>query len=173
MKMHDKFLVLGLFLFCLFLISLLFGLRFNLSHSFPPGIYWLDNVWPQKGDLVVFCPPNTDFFKLAKDRGFLPTGRCPGNYRPLIKKIVAVSGDKISINAKGVFVNGEKQQNSRPLKADLNGLPLPTIFYENYILPDGKVLLLSDYHPLSFDGRYTGLADASSIQGKLNSLMTW
>jgi len=33
------------------------GARINITSSFPPGIYWVVDKAPAKGDLVMFCPP--------------------------------------------------------------------------------------------------------------------
>lgn len=174
MTTSSKFLMLSLLVFSLFLISLLSGLRFNFSHSFPPGIYFMTSeAWPKKGDLISFCPPRTRAFALAKERGYLPGGVCPGDYRPLMKKIAAVSGDILSINSDGVFVNGVFQKNSRPFEQDLQGQKMPNASLNHYTIPKGKVLLLSDYNALSFDGRYFGLVDESSIRGILRPIITF
>jgi len=38
-------------------------------------------------------------------------GVCEGNFRPLIKRVIGVTGDRVEINA-AVFVNGEEVENS-------------------------------------------------------------
>jgi len=45
----------------------------------PPGTckYRLAETLPQKGDAVLFCPPDTALFQKAKDFGYLHAGLFP------------------------------------------------------------------------------------------------
>jgi type IV secretory pathway protease TraF len=69
---------------------------------------------------------------------------------------VAVEGDGVSIDEYGVTVNGQQLDNSVPLLSDLAGRPMPVCRLQGYRLRRGEVLLMSDYSPISFDGRYFG-----------------
>ena len=61
----------------------------------------------------------------------------------MIKKILALPGDRITIAGQGVSVNGERTPNSTPRQADTEGNPLP--FNEtNDTLRTAQVLLMSD-----------------------------
>lgn len=163
---------LGLVVF-VFLMAAHIGLRLNSSNSLAPGFYWLNTQQEaRKGDIVFFCPPNGEVFQLAKQRGYLKFGRtCPGGFRPLIKKISAVTGDVISLTPKGLVINGALQKNSMPLPKDLQNRPMPT--WLPTVIPQAHALFLSDYNRLSFDGRYFGPVHIGHIQGVATPLFTW
>ncbi len=46
-----------------------------------------------RGDIVSICPPDTAVFRAARARGYVPYGRCPGGYEPLLKPVAAIAGD--------------------------------------------------------------------------------
>jgi type IV secretory pathway protease TraF len=53
-------------------------------------------------------------FDLAKSTGYIDPNLF-GGYQPMIKRIVADSGDIISVTDQGVIVNGSLIPNTRPL----------------------------------------------------------
>lgn len=130
---------------------------FNTSPSFPLGLYVKTHLPPAKGDLVLACPPDTPAFREALHRRFLSPGFCPAGTGAIIKRLVAVTGDTVRIAEEGVYVNGERLENSQRQDfrlADMEHLPIERI------LTKEEVLLMSP-HPLSFDGRYFGVLPAS------------
>ena len=149
------------------------GLRFNTTASVPLGFYWLTVTSPRKGDLVLFCPPNSAIFREAQQRGYLGVGNCPNGTGYLIKKVMAVQGDIIAINDQGVMVNSRLVSNSRPLTKDKQGRPLMPYMLHNYQLQENELLLLSDYNPYSFDGRYFGIVLKDNGCGVLKRLWVW
>jgi len=113
---------------------------------------------------------NVDAVALGFRRGYIGAGFCPGGYGYVIKKIVGLPGDRITITGKGVSVNGETIPNSTPRQADTAGSPLP--FREvAYMLGTAQVLLMSDYNPKSFDGCYFGLVEETGIKGVLRLML--
>lgn len=149
-------------------ITLLYysGWRINTTASMPIGIWKLT---PAKtyhtGQIVVICPPDTPVFKLAKARYYLTRGLCPGGYEPLIKPIVAVAGDTVSITAEGMMVNQQLIPHSRPLAHDAQNRPLPQLRQGTYPVLPGTVWIIATGNPGSFDGRYFGALPISQIQG--------
>jgi conjugative transfer signal peptidase TraF len=167
-------------LFCLALASpllvlalaLLCGFRVNHTHSFPVGVYWTIPKHPEKGDLVMFAPSVTPVFNLALVRGYIgPGGLQP--YEHMLKRIVAVEGDTVSVDETGVTVNGRQLNNGVPLPRDLAGRPMPVCRLQGCRLQPGEVLLMSDYSPISFDGRYFGPVQAAQIQSVVRPVWTW
>lgn len=152
-------------------LAWLAGFRMNITPSFPEGIWRLESGSVKKGMLVMFCPPNSSIFQTAKHRGYIPFGFCPGWYTPMIKRIVAVSGDHVRVSKAGVFVNGVRLKNSSLLKKDSAGRPLPCA--SSGIVPQGSVWLMSDYNPRSFDSRYFGPLSAKRIKGRTKLEFPW
>jgi conjugative transfer signal peptidase TraF len=143
----------------------------NLTNSYPIGIYksLKDNSKFNKDDLVIFCPPDNEIFKNAKELGYLKNGFCPGGYIKMMKKIAAVPGDKIQI-ANYVYVNNVKQVNSQVFYEDSKGNKLPKI-NKSFVLENDEYLLLSDYAIRSFDGRYFGPIKKNRIEKKMKAIL--
>ena len=104
------------------------------------------NKKPQKGEIVVFKSP-------------LKTP--DGKEKLLIKRIIAVPGDALKIEAGKVFINGK--------------LVLEDYLKETYtrgnidlIIPKGKIFVMGDNRGNSLDSRdgLLGLIDSSDIIGK-------
>jgi len=149
------------------------GGRFNISKSLSLGLYWISNDPVQKGSYVMFCPPQNSVFSAAKDRGYIGAGFCPGNFGPLMKKVLAAKGDQVVITAGGVTVNGELLPFSKPLSADGLGRPLPQLLGETFTLGDDDLLLMSDRSATSFDARYFGLIHRNQITSTIRPGFTW
>lgn len=149
------------------------GFRVNITPSVPVGLYRITDDPLAKGRLVIFCPPESAVFDEALRRGYLGAGFCPGGYGTLIKKILAAQGDRVSVSAQGVTINGERVPNSAQVSADPSGRPLPAYRADRWVLADQQVLLLSDFSPRSFDGRYFGAIDIRQIRGVLTPVFTW
>lgn len=65
------------------------GFRINLSTSYPIGLYQITPTSKfQLGELVAFCPPDTDTIKQAREYGYLQYGFCPSGTAPLLKRIM-------------------------------------------------------------------------------------
>jgi conjugative transfer signal peptidase TraF len=104
---------------------------------------------PQRGDLVAFRLPADPAFGLAVTHRFVQPGEC------MLKRIAAVEGDVVTIDYAGVMVSG-RLENSKPLPVDVAGRPVPQCRLQDYRLAPDEVLLMSDYTPIGFDGRYFG-----------------
>jgi signal peptidase I len=103
---------------------------------------------PERNDVVVFVSPvdhSTD----------------------LIKRIVAVAGDRVEIKAKRLYVNGEPVEDVHAHFTDSsvsqNG---PRDNLGPIIVPEGKVFVLGDNRDKSYDSRYWGFANVEDIKGK-------
>ena len=118
-------------------------------------------------------PPASAIFKLAKKRGYLAAGPSPAGTCGLIKQVAALSGDRVTIGVQGVQVNGVLLKNSAPRPADEAGRPLRAYELSDYALRSEEVLLMSDYNPASFDGRYFGPLSKTTIQSVIVPVITW
>ena len=95
--------------------SILFGNRLivNRTHSLPVGLYYWSDSPIKKGSIVLFKPDrNIGGQQLGFDRGY------EARRLPLLKRIVALAGDVISVSSSGVSVNGQLLPNSAPLSHD-------------------------------------------------------
>lgn len=148
------------------------GLRLNTSASVPRGFYRLSWEAPKLGDYVAVCPPQDEIFELAKERGYVGLGHCPGGYRALIKVFAAGPGDHVRIDETGVRVGKRFWPSSAPKLVDAEGRPLTVLSLDRTLDP-GSVLLMSQNCPSGFDARYFGVLSRSDIVGTAVPLLTW
>jgi len=149
------------------------GARFNLTPSIPVGLYWVTQKPIKKGEYVLFCPPQKSAFQEALKRGYINSGWCKGGYGQMMKKVLATSGDMISINSSGVWVNHYLLSFSAPLTQDGHGRKLPSINKAHYTLNPSQLLLMTDQSALSFDARYFGLINQSQVLAVIRPVVTW
>lgn len=143
------------------------GYRVNLTPSMPVGVWQVaaDNEFA-RGDVVWACPPDTSALRHAHRYGYIPAGFCPSGMAPLLKPVVAVAGDMVTLSEAGLIVNGNLVPNSAPLRADGHGIPLPRLPFGSGVVRDGQVWLISSYNPASFDSRYFGPVSAALVDGR-------
>ena len=139
-------------------------LVFNPSDSVPRGWYRVETADElHRGDTVlVRLPARVQAF--AAQRGYLPDGV------PLLKRIEALPPQRVCIRGRVVFVDGHAVATA--LAHDSQQRSLPT-WSECRALAAGEVFLLSDSHPASFDSRYWGPINASSVIGSAQPLWSW
>ena len=161
-----------LLVFVLYCVTYALGIRINTTPSIPVGVYRLTDDPMIKGSYVYFCPPLTPVFDMAKDRGYISGGYCPGGFGHMMKKILAVKSDGVTIGADGVHVNGMLLPSSTPILVDGAGRPLPK--YEvSKVLGNDEFLLMADNNVRSFDGRYFGAVNRTQIEGVIRPVFTW
>jgi len=144
------------------------GIRINTSPSLPIGLYQVASG--PDATLVEFCPPEP-YGSMANARGYRQSGACPDGGAPLMKPVVARSGDVVSVSERGVAVNGRGLLNSVPLTRDTEGRPLTRWPYGTYTVQPGTIWVVSGYHPRSLDSRYFGSIPVSLIRNRLRPLL--
>lgn len=149
------------------------GARFNTSKSIPQGLYWMTKKPIQKGEYVLFCPPQKAIFEKALRRGYIHSGFCPGGFGYMMKRVVATQGDVVSINSWGVWVNNRFVEHSVPHPADEQGRTLPELNLRQYQLNNSELLLMTDQSTMSFDARYFGLITRSQVKAVISPVLTW
>ena len=159
-------------LFVLSIGAKISGIYINTTSSFPVGFYKVVDEPIVSGAYVAFCPQQDEVFDMAKVRGYINPGDCPGGYGLLLKRVFAQSGATVFIDQEGIFVNGEHLPNSAQLKTDAEGHALPQ-YRLQAVLNDSEYLLLSDLNPQSFDARYFGLIARDQIQLVVRPIFTW
>jgi conjugative transfer signal peptidase TraF len=157
--------------FALGCTALAVGVRFNGTPSFPAGFYMVSGKHAGKGDLVLVDVSTLPEFTVAKSRGYLNVAYSPVG--KIMKRLVGVTGDRVTIDSTGVEVNGIRLKNSAPLKCDAAERPMVYYPLKDYVLGPGEVLLMSEFNPSSFDSRYFGPLHASTVEATVRPLWTW
>jgi conjugative transfer signal peptidase TraF len=143
------------------------GYRMITTSSVPVGLWKVKPVQQsvQRGQFVWFCPPDTSVFRLARQRGYIPEGDCSGGYRHLLKPVVAITGDRVTVGLKGIAVNGLTLLNSTQLSRDGAGRMIPKMTEGDVVVEKNTVWVISVYHQKSFDSRYFGAIPFQKIEG--------
>ena len=130
----------------------------NPSASAPIGYYWVAE-YDFNSDLKIgsyaVIPTPIEYRLMAAERHYLPFNV------PLIKKVVAISGDEICRQRLTVFINGKPV--AVALTADRKGRKLPK-WTGCYLLQNDEFFALMNAKD-SFDGRYFGALKTKDIIG--------
>lgn len=144
------------------------GLRCNVTPSMPVGLYRLVEGLPDRGDPVAFCLDSCGVFPdLAKEREYLKPGSCACGLCPLLKKLAALPGDTLVIDAEGIHIlppggaDFRLWPHSRIKTVDSQGRPVPSALTAG-VIPPGQALTLGQ-HPGSFDSRYFGFVPLAAL----------
>jgi conjugative transfer signal peptidase TraF len=137
-------------------------LVWNASASAPLGLYRVVSAAPKHGDLVLVRAPES-IAHLGAERGYLPLDV------PLVKRVVALSGDHVCALDETVIVNGRVV--AERLKADRAGRPLPWWSHCRALVGDELFLLMGEVSG-SFDSRYFGPVSRANVIGRLVPLWT-
>ena len=136
-------------------------LVWNASASAPIGLYAVDpgtRVAP--GDMFIARIP-ARFRMLAATRHYLPANV------PLVKRVIAATGDEMCALDAAIFVNGRPVAVRRA--ADGMGRPMPR--WNGCVrLRGSQLFLLMTASPSSFDGRYFGISEGADVIGKARLL---
>ncbi len=170
--MAKVILILSIGVFVLSIIARSSGIYINTTPSLPLGFYKIIDEPIQRGAHVAFCPPRSELFDDALAKGYIGGGNFSGGYGLLLKRVLAMAGDTVSINRTGIAVNGELLPNSAQLRTDAHDRSLPQ-YRLDAVLDETEYLLLSDLHPQSFDARYFGLITYHQIQHVVSPVFTW
>ena len=137
-------------------------LRFNHTRSLPRGLYRLTHEPLRRGDLVSACLPQA-VSDLGRRRGYLHSGVCPSGVEPVLKRILAVPGDTVDVDVRGLSLNGVPIEHSASVQTDHLGRPLTSFPSGFYHLGRSDYWLLSTYDPMSWDSRYFGPIERANI----------
>ena len=129
-----------------------------------PTIYHLPKLRdPQRGDVVVLTPPETN------------------GKKDFIKRVIALEGETIEIRNRNVFINGRLLAESYKFYYEPENLldesrsgvyPAMEEYFINksnlksYKVPKGKLFVIGDNRDRSFDSRFFGPVPVENIRGK-------
>ena len=83
-------------------------------------------------------------------------GACPGGAGKVLKKIIAVPGDRVSLDAHGLHVNGLSVPGTEPTAADNRGRPLEPLELNESVIPVKSYWVGGTNPARSWDSRYFG-----------------
>ena len=101
--------------------------------------------------------------RLLAERGYLPVGV------PLLKRVAAVSGQRVCRFAHGVTIDGQLVGIARA--RDRRGRPLP-VWSGCQRIARNELFFMNPAAPDSFDGRYFGVLSTRSIIGRATPVWT-
>ena len=128
---------------------------YNDTPSLPRGFYHAEKTDTLAvGDVLRVCVPES-WSAIARRRGYLDRGNCPGNTSPMGKMVVALPGDMVDVRPDGVRVDGRLLSGSTPRLKDSQGRDLDP-FFGWLVLGPGECFAVNTSYSLSFDSRYFG-----------------
>ena len=110
----------------------------------------------------------------SPQRGEVAVFDSPADGTRLIKRVVAVAGDRVDVHDGHLSINGVPLQlgntaaaeqfgtRTAQLDLDMGGGPDVT----DVVVPAGKLLVMGDHRGNSFDGRFFGFVEADKVYGK-------
>ena len=139
------------------LIAVPVKLVWNASASVPVGLYRISKTdAPQIGDLVLIRPSEP----VAR---FMAKRQYVGPRTPLLKHVVAVSGQQVCRTGMRIIIDGRYL--GSVLSHDRSGRLLPA-WQGCHTLQSGQLFLMNPAVPNSLDGRYFGPTAATAIIGR-------
>jgi conjugative transfer signal peptidase TraF len=137
-------------------------LVWNVTHSAPIGLYRHAFADLERGAWVLVRAPR-EASDLAASRGYLPRSV------PMVKQIVATSGDRVCRVGQSVTVNGRGVATA--LWQDSVGRKLP-VWTGCIALNAGQIFLITS-PPTSFDSRYFGPVPVPNVIERITPLWTF
>jgi len=126
------------------------------------GLYYWSDVPIKKGSIVLFKPDqSTPLKQLGIERGY------EARELPLLKRVVALAGDVVSVSSSGVSINGQLLPNSAPLFHDEAGRTLAMAQLDHFRLGPDQAFLMG-VTPNSWDSRYFGPVALSRCSAPLS-----
>lgn len=144
-------------------------LTINVTASVPVGLWYIAKS--AKISKETYVQVDVEAFSEIERWRYFPFPRnVSGKRMPFIKKVVGLSGDRITCVDGYVFINGEKIPDSQIYSKNKMGLDLVKFVFP-VVLKDGEVWLSSEHHK-GLDSRYLGSARMEMCR-KAVPLITW
>ncbi|PAL19878.1 S26 family signal peptidase [Sphingopyxis sp. GW247-27LB] len=135
----------------------------NATASVPTGLYAIrGRASLHVGERVAIEPP-PPLRHLLATRGYLPTGV------PLLKRVAAVSGQRVCRFGHGVTIDGKFVGAARARDRLDRSLPA---WFGCRTLHSGELFVMNPAAPDSFDGRYFGMLRLTDVIGRATPVWT-
>lgn len=156
--------------FILSLIAYLFGIYLNTSHSAPIGFYRSISNPMERGSFVAVCLSD-EAARFGLERGYIHQGSCENGAEPVLKRVIAMSGDAVRLKDTALFVNDKFITSASVQHFDSHGRPLEFRNEFEMKLSPQELFLFSDHDPRSWDSRYFGPVTRSQIISVVTPLL--
>lgn len=148
----------------------------SMEHTLMPGDHVLVDM-----SAYGLRVPFTDITLVERaqpQRGEIAVFKSPVDGTRLIKRVVAVGGDRVSVVDGHLSINGKPMAGGAAPDVEHFGARLarlnldrgggPDVF--DAAIPAGQVLVMGDHRGASFDGRFFGLVPAKSLYAKATAV---
>jgi conjugative transfer signal peptidase TraF len=141
----------------------------NITPSMPKGVYFKKSSPLHRGDIILFCL-DQKYQQIGLEHHYLETGKYCNGASALIKEVVAVPGDEVTLLKNAIIVN-RKRLEYQTQHQDSNHTPLSVFPRGNYTV--NAFWVIGTHSQLSWDSRYFGYIPRQQIISKLIPLITW
>lgn len=151
----------------------------NITPSMPYGLYQITPIDQiSRGDLVLVCLPKS-IGNLALKSGYLNhSQRCKDGIEPVIKKVIGIEGDMITVDTHLTTVTHQETSEIYPaplMTISSSGHVVPRTFNQSKIrLSKNKIWIYGSYdYNQSWDSRYFGPISSQHVIGKMKEIITF
>lgn len=172
LKQNWRWVMAVLVVITLLVLMGVFHMRFNFTPSMPIGFYY-QVAHPgilQRGQTVEVCLPRI-IGEQGLQRGYLNEGSCEGGFEPVIKELIAVSGDEVQVTQESIFVNHVPYY-APFIQLDMNGQPMSSYPIKAIKSTNQYWLYGANDPEYSWDSRFYGGVDRANIQGVIRPFIT-
>lgn len=142
----------------------------NFTQSMPLGVYIKSySAFYTKNDLVLVCLDDA-IARWAVANHIIADGSGCQHSAPLLKKIAATGGDRVTVNGEGIIINGKLMAHTAPAARHIKRwIPVNS----EILLKDGEYIVVANQNNLSFDSRYFGTVTTENVIAKASPLWLW
>ena len=130
-------------------------LVWNFTDSMPVGLYRKSEDQISKHSLVLL---NNDGYFLRDNN--------------LLKEVIAVAGDIVSVTREGIYINGQKYPGTAAVTSDSHGNTLKQSKLTEYLLKKDELLVFGNSSSKSFDSRYFGIVKSNEVIATVKPILT-
>ena len=150
----------------------------NVSKSASLG-FWIrePGLFPlRRGSFYALCLP-VPVATVALSKRYLiyiEKSPCPGHVPMVLKRIVALPGDRIDLSEAGLRIDGSAPIPGTEVRsADSSGRRLSHMPYGSRTLGNGEIFLLGENLGISWDSRYYGPVPESALRFPVRTFFVW
>ena len=145
-------------------------LVWNFTDSMPVGLYRKSADQLSKHSLVLLnnalLEQHNSLFCQGIDNGYFLRDN------NLLKEVIAVAGDIVSVSREGIYINGQKYPGTAAVITDSHGNTLKQSKLTEYLLKKDELLVFGNSSSKSFDSRYFGIVKSDEVIATVKPILT-